>query len=195
MQLPKRLWIPFLVLFLSTSLSALDNDDYRNTINLFSKSPTVQPYFKNAYGYAVFPWIGKGGAVIGAAHGKGRVYRNHKYMGSSEVYQLSLGAQIGGQAYSQVIFFKDKEAYREFTSESFEFDASASAVLVNLSVHAQTGSKGRSAGASSESGKTEQLRSGYINGMAVFTHVLGGLMYEAAIEGQQFTFEADPRRR
>ncbi|MDX1296148.1 MAG: lipid-binding SYLF domain-containing protein, partial [Sulfurimonadaceae bacterium] len=130
MRLSKRFLIPFLVLFLSVSLSALDNDDYRNTINLFSKSPTVQGYFKDAYGYAVFPWIGKGGAVVGAAYGDGRVYRNHKYMGSSKVYQLSIGAQIGGQAYSQIIFFKDKEAYKEFTSGAFEFDASASAVMI-----------------------------------------------------------------
>lgn len=186
--------LAFLLLF-PAALSALDNEDYSNTITLFGKSPTVKPYFKNAYGYAVFPWIGKGGVVVGAAYGEGRVYRRHKYAGSSQMYQLSLGAQLGGQAYSEIIFFKNKAAYDEFTSGSFEFDASASAVLVTASLHAKTGSTGRSAGASGLEPKTQQLRSGYINGMAVFTHVLGGLMYEASVAGQQFSFEPAGKQR
>jgi lipid-binding SYLF domain-containing protein len=172
---------------LTSALSALDNDDYRDAITRFNSAPVVEPYFKNAYGYAVFPWVGKGGAVVGAAYGEGRVYRHHKYVGSSNMYQLSVGAQLGGQAYSEVIFFKNKEAYDEFTGGSFQFDASASAVVITASLHAKTGSTGRSAGASG-SAKTKQLRSGYINGMAVFTHVLGGLMYEASLAGQQFSF-------
>ena len=133
-------------------------------------------------------------AVVGAAYGEGRVYREHKYAGSSKMYQLSVGAQLGGQAYSEIIFFKNKEAYDEFTGGSFEFDASASAVVITASMHAQTGSTGRSAGASG-SAKTKQIRSGYINGMAVFTHVLGGLMYEASLAGQQFSFEAAGKQR
>ena len=190
-----KLLLSAVLLTTPAALSALDNDDYRETITLFSKSPSVQPYFQNAYGYAVFPWVGQGGAVVGAAYGQGRVYRDRKYMGSSQMYQLSIGAQLGGRAYSEIIFFKDRAAYDEFTRGAFEFDASASAVLITASLHAQTGSTGRSAGASSFEAKTQQLRSGYINGMAVFTHTLGGLMYEASVEGQQFTFEADPRRR
>ena len=177
------------MLTLISPLSALDNDDYRETITMFSKSSTVRPYFDSAYGYAVFPWVGKGAAVVGGAYGEGRVYRNHKFTGSSKMFQLSFGAQMGGQAHSEIIFFKDKAAYDEFTSGAFEFDASASAVLVTGALHAQTGSTGRSAGASVFEPNTQQLRSGYINGMAVFTHVLGGLMYEASIAGQKFEFD------
>jgi lipid-binding SYLF domain-containing protein len=91
-------------------------DKYADTIAVFKKSDVVQPFFKNSYGYAVFPTIGKGGLGIGGAYGKGQVYQGGKVTGETSLVKLSIGWQAGGQAFSQMIFFEDKRAYDEFTS-------------------------------------------------------------------------------
>ncbi len=163
-------------------------EDYSNTINIFKSSPAVQPFFKTAYGYAVFPTIGKGGVGVGGAYGKGQVYRGGKVTGYTSMTQLTIGLQFGGQAFSQIIFFKDKRAYDEFTSGNFEFGAQATAVAITAGATAQagTGGGGASATTGSQAGKQE---SSYYKGMAIFTHVKGGLMYEAAIGGQKFNFK------
>lgn len=165
-------------------------DNYSDTIEVFKKSPTVQPFFKNNYGYAVFPTIGKGGLGIGGAYGKGKVYRKGAVTGTSSLVKLSIGFQAGGQAFSEIIFFQDKRAYDEFTSGEFAFDAQASAVAVTAGVQAQAGEKGASAGASAGPATGVQAKADYRKGMAVFVHTKGGLMYEAAIGGQKFSFES-----
>ncbi len=163
-------------------------DDYRKTIDLFKRSPVVQPFFKNAYGYAVFPTIGKGGVGIGAAYGEGRVYQGGKVTGKTSMTQLTVGAQLGGQAISEIIFFQDKRAYSEFTSGNFEFSAQASAVAITAGAQAQAGSEG--AGVSASGGGTAGMQAAkYHKGMAVFTHAKGGLMYEVTVGGQKFSFE------
>ena len=81
-----------------------------------TESPQVQQFFKNSYGYAVFPTIGKGGIGIGGAHGKGQVYQSGKVTGKTSMTQVTVGFQFGGQAFSQMIFFEDKCAYDEFTT-------------------------------------------------------------------------------
>src|SRR4051794_34432554 len=103
-------------------------DKYIDTINNFRKAEVARPYFSSAYGYAVFPTIGKGAVGVGGAIGKGRVYQGGRYVGESSLVQLSVGFQLGGQAYSQIIFFEDKHAFDEFTHDTFEFGADASAV-------------------------------------------------------------------
>jgi len=163
-------------------------DNYKNTIDTFQKSPQVRPFFKSAYGYAVFPIVGKGGFFIGGGYGKGRVYRQGSVTGTASLIEGSIGFQAGGQAYSEIIFFQDKRAYEEFTSGSFEFDASASAVAITAGVQAQAGTAGASAGASAGPATGEQVSGGYSKGMAVFVHARGGLMYEASIGGQKFSF-------
>jgi lipid-binding SYLF domain-containing protein len=181
------IFVMFLLFFTNSSASAAE--DYSSTINVFKQSPQVQPYFKNAYGYAVFPTIGKGGLGIGAAHGKGQVYRGGKVTGKTSMTKISIGFQAGGQAFSQVIFFRDKRAYDEFTSGEFAFDAQASAVAITAGVQAQAGSTGATAGASAGPKTTAQAETSYSKGMAIFVHIKGGLMYEAAIAGQKFSFE------
>lgn len=177
-----------LIFSLLVLLPALAAEDYSESINIFKGSPVVQPYFKNAYGYAVFPTIGKGGAVIGGAHGKGQVYRGGKVTGFTSMTQLTLGFQLGGQAYSQIIFFEDKRAYDEFTSGNFEFGAQASAVAITAGAQAQAATTGAGASASAGSSAGKQIAS-YSKGMAVFTRAKGGLMYEAAIGGQKFNYK------
>lgn len=164
-------------------------DDYADTIALYKKSPTVQPFFKSAYGYAVFPTIGKGGFVVGAAYGKGRVYRGGRLSGKTSLIKASIGAQLGGQAFSELIFFQDERAYREFTRGDFEFDASASAVAITAGAQAKAGTEGSTASASTGPASGKQFTAGYRKGMVVFVHIKGGLMYEATIGGQKFTFQ------
>jgi lipid-binding SYLF domain-containing protein len=163
--------------------------DYSSTLNVFKASPQVRPFFKDAYGYAVFPTVGKGGLGIGGAYGEGQVYRGGKVTGRSRLVQLSIGFQAGGQAFSQIIFFKDKRAYDEFTSGEFAFDAQASAVAITAGAQAQVGTTGSTAGASTGPKSGKQAETAYQNGMAIFIHAKGGLMYEATIAGQKFSFD------
>ena len=165
-------------------------DNYSNTIEVFKKSQAVQPFFKNAYGYAVFPTIGKGGVGIGGAYGKGRVYRGGKVTGTTSLVKATIGFQLGGQVFSEIIFFQDKRAYDEFTRGNFEFDAAASAVAITAGVQAKVGTEGATAGASAGPATGEQAKTSYRKGMAVFVHTKGGLMYEAAIGGQKFSYKA-----
>ncbi|USD62746.1 hypothetical protein J4N45_25660 [Vibrio sp. SCSIO 43140] len=163
--------------------SSESSSKYEATLNKFKQAEATQPFFENAYGYAVFPTVGKGGFGIGGSYGEGQVYRQGTHVGDSTLAQLSIGLQLGAQAYSEIIFFESKADYYAFTSGSFEFGAQASAVALTLGASAQAGSTGAGAQAGDK-----QSRATYINGMAVFTMTKGGLMYEASIGGQGFSF-------
>ncbi len=105
-----------MAIFASNFSNLAQADSYSNAIDVFKKSPAVQLFFQNAYGYAVFPTIGKAGLGIGGAYGEGKVYREGKLTGTASLIKLSIGWQAGGQALSEIIFFQDKRAYDEFTS-------------------------------------------------------------------------------
>ena len=168
-------------------LASVHAEPYSDTINVFQKAGESGTFFKKAYGYAVFPTIGKGGAGIGGAHGQGRVYEQGKAVGDTKMTQLTFGLQLGGQAFSQIIFFQDKRAFDEFCSGNFEFGAQATAVAITAGASAQAGSNGASVGASG--GKNDATTIGqYTKGMAIFTVAKGGLMYEASIGGQKFSY-------
>jgi lipid-binding SYLF domain-containing protein len=109
--------------------------------------------------------------------------------GITKLTKVSIGFQAGGQAFSQIIFFADKRAYDEFTSGQFAFDAQASAVAITAGAQAQAGSTGATAGASAGPKTAAQAKTSYHKGMAIFIHAKGGLMYEAAIAGQKFSFK------
>jgi lipid-binding SYLF domain-containing protein len=162
-------------------------DSYSDTVALFRNAGASASFFNSCYGYAVFPTIGKGGLVVGAAHGKGKVYVQGKYIGDSSMTQLSVGLQAGGQAYSQIVFFEDQRALKDFTGGDFEFGADASAVALTAGAEASAGTAGASAGASG--GKKDAVTAGsYHNGVAIFTIVKGGAMYQATVAGQKFKF-------
>ena len=163
-------------------------DNYDGTLDVFESSPDLQSYFDNAYGYAVFPTVGRGGMVIGVSYGNGQVYENGRVAGRVSLTKLSIGFQLGGQVFSEIIFLQDKRAFDEFISNRFEFDASASAVAIVLGAQAQAGTAGSSASAGVGPVSTNQVEYGYNKGMAVFLHTLGGLMYEASIGGQKFKY-------
>jgi lipid-binding SYLF domain-containing protein len=162
-------------------------DEYSDTIKVFRDAGQSATFFGKSYGYAVFPTIGKGGIGIGAAHGSGRVYEKGTYIGDTTMNQVSVGLQFGGQAYSQIIFLEDKRAFDESTSGNFEFGAQATAVALTAGASAQAGTGGTSAGASGSQSHANTSGS-YQKGMAVFTVAKGGLMYEASIGGQKFSY-------
>jgi lipid-binding SYLF domain-containing protein len=163
--------------------------EYEDTIKVFSNAGESGTFFGKNYGYAVFPTIGKGGIGIGGAHGKGRVYEKGKYVGDTSMTQVTIGFQLGGQAFSQIIFFEDKRSFTEFTSGNFEFGAQATAVAITAGASANATTTGTSAGASG--GKNDANTVGkYHKGMAVFTVAKGGLMFEASIGGQKYEYDA-----
>jgi len=178
-----------IVAMLAIGSVASANNKYIDTIELFKNSGESATFFPSCYGYAVFPTIGKGGLIVGGAHGKGHVYEKGKYIGNTTVTQLSVGFQAGGQAYSQIIFFEDKRALEEFTNGNFEFEAGVSAVAITAAAGGQAGTTGASAGASGSKKDATTVGSSYYKGMAVFTIVKGGAMYQATVAGQKFTFE------
>lgn len=163
-------------------------DEYSHTISVYKQSEAVLPFFKDCYGYAVFPLVGKGGIMIGGAFGKGQVYKQGKLSGTVTLTKLSVGFQLGGQAFSEIIFLQDKRSYDEFTSGNYEFDGSLSAVAVTAGAQAKAGTEGATAGASAGPATGVQAQTNYNKGIAVFVHTRGGLMYEASIGGQKFDF-------
>ena len=163
-------------------------EDDAAAVALFASSPEVRPFFDDAYGYAVFPTVGKAGMIVGGSYGKGRVYRGGIPTGVVELVKLSVGFQAGGQAFSQIVFFQDERAYDEFTRGEFEFDAAMSAVAVTAGVQARVGTDGPSASAAAGPGTTGQASVGYTRGMAVFIHVRGGFMAAATVGGQTVRF-------
>ena len=165
-------------------------EDYSETIKEFKKIPVVAKFFGNAHAYAIFPSIGKGGLGIGGSHGKGQVYHGGKVIGFSSTSDISVGFQAGGQAYSQVVFLQNAEALKRFTTGEFEFGASASAIAVQSTAGASASTEGTGASASaSKTADKKTANANYQDGVAVFTMAKGGLMFEAAVGGQKFTYQ------
>jgi lipid-binding SYLF domain-containing protein len=145
-----------------------DESDVAAVIAKFKqKDPGMAEVFAGAYGYAVFPTVGKGGIGIGGARGKGYVYQGGRLIGRSTLTQVSIGFQFGGQAYSEVVFFKTAPALANFKSGRLKLDAQASAVALTARASADLA---------------------YRNGVAIVTMAKGGLMYEASVGGQKFSF-------
>ena len=163
--------------------AAASLEQCRETADRFRSIGNVSEMMAQAYGYAVLPTIGKGGIGIGAAGGTGCVFRQGKHTGKVSMGQVSIGWQLGGQAYSQIILFRNADTYEEFTRGQFEFGADATAVALTYGAQAGASTKGASASA----GDT-QATGMWKRGMAVFTLAKGGLMYEASISGQKFNF-------
>ena len=132
------------------------------------KDPSLEKRFKESIGYAIFPKVYKAGIGFGGAIGSGQVWEKGKHVGDTSLKQATVGFQLGGQAYSEVIFFNDQEALDNFKSGNFEFGAQVSAVAAN-------------AGASDDAT--------FDQGMMVFTVEIGGLMYEATVGGQKFSYK------
>ena len=142
----------------------------RATLDRFvDRDPGLKSWIDHAHAYAVFPEIAKGGFWVGGGFGHGMVFQGGQAIGRTRVSQGTVGAQIGAQSYSQIIFFQDQTALRTFQRENFEFSAQATAVAATA---------GRAATTS------------YERGVAVFIKTRGGLMAEATVGGQRFRYES-----
>jgi lipid-binding SYLF domain-containing protein len=161
---------------MTLSVSAFAAGRYHETIALFKNAGESAAFFHKSYAYAVFPTIGSGAIGIGGAHGTGHVYVHDKWVGDVTMNQVSVGFQLGGKAFSQIVFFEDKRSLDEFESGSFEFGADASAVAITAGAHASAGTDG--------TGTTGH----YQKGVAVFTIAKGGLMGSLAVGGQKFSY-------
>jgi len=150
-------------------VDAMDAKAQAAIATLKEKDPSIQRFFDKAVAYVVLPTVGKGGMGIGGAHGKGLLYEGGAPTAFVSMTQLTVGFQLGGQAYSEFIFFKDDLALQDFKRGNYELGAQVSAVAVT-------------AGASADAD--------YSGGVAIFTQAKGGLMYEASVGGQKFKVES-----
>jgi len=170
--------------FGTSSYAAATVQECQETMVKFKELGNVKELLVESYGYAVLPTIGKGGMGVGGAGGTGCVFADGKHTGNVSMGQITIGWQMGGQAYSQLILFKNADVYKEFTQGGFEFGADATAVA--LTYGAQAGAS--TSGASASAGDTKGVGA-WKRGMATFTLAKGGLMYEASIGGQKFNFK------
>lgn len=152
----------------SSKYKRLIEDTEKARSSFMGSDKQLKELFDNAYGYAIFPNIGKGAAGIGGAAGSGVVYEQGKMTGMARMKQLTVGWQIGGQAYREIIFFEDKESLDRFRSYAYEFAAQTSASAINDA--AKVGA--------------------YTDGILVFTQKKTGLMYDESIGGQKFDYTA-----
>ncbi|MGJ5641103.1 YSC84-related protein [Formosa sp. S-31] len=171
----KILLLLLLVGNLSLSLSAQSSKDKKiiddadkAVATLLEVNPGLREYFDKSAGCVVFPNVGKGGFIVGGASGNGVLYEYGKKKGMASVKELNVGLQAGGQALIEVIFFETKEEVDKFKESKFQFDAGVSATVL-------------------KSG--ESLDAKYKDGVAVFTHSKGGLMAEASVGGQKFSYK------
>jgi lipid-binding SYLF domain-containing protein len=168
--------------------AAATADECAATTKLFRDAGESAAFFGKSYGYAVYPTIGKAGLGIGGAHGSGCVYAKGAMVGTTKMTQVSFGWQAGAQGYSLILFFEDERAFKEFTSGNFEFGAKASAVAITAGASVGAGTTGAGAGASGGK-KDATTAGGYHKGVAPFSIIKGGLMYEAALEGAKFSYD------
>jgi len=146
--------------------------DANRTIELYRKAdPGIDAFFKRSVGYVVFPGIGKGGVGIGGAHGTGVLFEADRPVGKITLNQVTVGAQLGGQEFSEIVFFEVPKTLNELKGGTTSLSADASAVAVNTGASAKARFK---------------------NGVAVFTATKGGLMFEASVGGQKLKFTPFP---
>jgi len=145
----------------------LQEDSHAALNRLQREDPSLRDMMNSAYGYAVFPNIGKGGLIVGGAYGKGTVYEQGNMVGYADLTQGTIGAQLGGQTFSEIIVFENSDALNRFKNNQLAFSANASAVAI-------------------KAGAAKSAK--YNDGVAVFTMPNGGLMFEASVGGQKFTY-------
>lgn len=164
--------VPLLIGIPAGGLQAQDDEQQTRCLEavaLFrSADKGLGHFFEGAVGYAVFPSVGKGAFIVGGAAGTGCLYDAGAVVGQAKLVQVTIGLQLGGQAYAELIFFQTQAALESFKSSNFEMSAQVSAVAA---------ASGASANAK------------YELGVLVFTIAKGGLMYEASVGGQKFTYK------
>jgi lipid-binding SYLF domain-containing protein len=145
-------------------------DHARVSADSFRSNTELSRFFDNAYGYVVFPEVFKGGFImVGGGHGKGYVYERGNLVGRSTITQLNVGPQLGGQSFSEIIFFKDREGLDNFKKGNYELNAQVTAIMVTKGMATNTD---------------------FSNGVAVFVLPKAGVMAEATVGGQKFSYQS-----
>ena len=143
--------------------------DAEQAVKAFQQADTgLKQMMEDAAGYAIFPSVGRGGFIIGGERGKGLVYQKGKLVGEAKLTEINIGAQVGGETFSEIILFETAEALRDFKGSDWEMSAKVSAVAA--------------AEGAAKNAKYQQ-------GVAVFTLTKGGLMVQATVGGQKFKFK------
>ena len=163
------LFLPRILMAQDDSQVRIIDDSKEAKASVLKADPSMENLFKHSSGYAIFPNVGKGGVGIGGAAGKGAVYEKGTPVGTAQMVQATVGAQAGGQAYREIIFFENKDAADRFMQNKVEFSGQVSAIAVK---------SGASANAN------------YRNSVVVFSQEKSGLMLEASLGGQKFTYKA-----
>ncbi|MDT8450330.1 MAG: hypothetical protein RQ847_09160 [Wenzhouxiangellaceae bacterium] len=166
------------IAFLAACTTAPNNVDDRSDLKRDADSALSQArsghsgfdsIIRGAPGFAVFPSVGKGGAVVGGAYGRGIVYKNGKQIGYTDLSQATIGFQLGGQSYTEILVFESVNALDKFRQGNYQFSSQATAVAL-------------------KSGESTNAK--FVDGVAVFTMDEAGLMFEAAVGGQKFSYQA-----
>lgn len=152
----------------------LQKDSEQALQKMLEKTPRLKTFKEEAFGYAIFPKVTKAGVGLGGALGKGLVYKQDTLIGKCKLKQASFGWQFGGEQYSEVLFFKDENAFNRFINGKVKFDAQASAVAI-------------------ENGAS--VDAAYHDGVGVFTQTKGGLMFDASIGGQHFKYKSKRKNK
>lgn len=163
------LFLPRVAKAQDESQERIISDSKAAKASFLKSDPSMENLFKHASGYAIFPNIGKGAVGVGGAAGKGTVYEKGIPIGTAQMVQVTVGAQAGGQAYREIIFFENKDALDRFMQNKIEFSGQASAIAVKAGASANTN---------------------YRNGVVVFSQTKAGLMLEASLGGQKFTYKS-----
>ena len=159
--------LPLALLAQDNEAQELISESSKAKTELIKTDPSMEDLFKSSYGYLIFPKIGKGGLIVGGSGGNGILYEQGKSVGLVKTGQVTVGAQVGGQTYREVIFFENKDAFDRMKESKLEFSSQISAVAV-------------------KSGVSKNAK--YTEGVAVFTQDLSGLMAEATVGGQKFKY-------
>jgi len=160
--------IGFLPMLVKSQSARITADSKAAKAEFIKTDPSMASLFASSYGYVIFPNVGKGAVGVGGAAGNGAVYEKGKIVGGAKLRQVSVGLQVGGQSYREIIFFENKTSLDHFKNNKVEFSGQVSAIAAKANASANVQ---------------------YRDGVAVFTEGKNGLMVEAAIGGQKFSYE------
>jgi lipid-binding SYLF domain-containing protein len=176
------------VLALAATAGHAEGDKYQEALTSFKQSPQSGRFFEKAYGYAIFPEVGKAGLIVGGEHGDGQVYEKGKLVGTATLGQVSVGAQAGAKEYAEIIFFETKLDFDRFTAGEFQLEGNAEATAITLNASASAGTDANTASASTTRNNAA-TSGGYNKGVAIFTITRGGLLAGVSVGGQRIKFK------
>ncbi len=136
---------------------------------MIARNPAIQDTIRNTPGYAVFPSIGKGGVLVGGAHGQGILYEHGVPTGYVSVEQASIGAQLGGETFAELLVLRTPEQITDIKAGRFTAGANLGVVVLKESASTQTN---------------------FNPNASVFVMPRGGLMVDVSVNGQRIKYQS-----